>query len=274
AERVAGPPQVGPQAPQGLQLGLDRGPPLLGVLEHALADRAGLVDHRPALLAGGLLGLVQDLGGPRLGRRHLARRVGRGREAHLLLELRDTVLELPLVLARGHDLARDALEEVAHLRFGDAVAGTPERSGCDLAGCEPRDAGRAARAHRARSPARGDRVFVSHPASCYWDDPFAPAMGAVGGGVAGSGSPPALRSACNASSSVRTLTTFIPSACAFASASSSGGTSISVAPAERAATAFCSTPPTGPTLPSGEMVPVIATRRPPVRSPGVRSSMI
>ena len=38
--------------------------------------------------------------------------------------------------------------------------------------------------------------------------------------------------------------------------------------AARAATAFCCRPPISPTLPSGSIVPVTATRLPPVRSPG------
>ena len=44
-------------------------------------------------------------------------------------------------------------------------------------------------------------------------------------------------------------------------------------PASRTAAAFCPVPPTGPTVPSPEIVPVTATSWPPVRSPGVRSSM-
>ncbi len=43
-------------------------------------------------------------------------------------------------------------------------------------------------------------------------------------------------------------------------------------PALRTAAAFWPVPPTGPTVPSGEIVPVTATASPPVSSPGVRSS--
>ena len=43
-------------------------------------------------------------------------------------------------------------------------------------------------------------------------------------------------------------------------------------PASRAATTFWTIPPIGPTRPSNPMVPVVATRIPPVNSPGVRTS--
>ena len=49
---------------------------------------------------------------------------------------------------------------------------------------------------------------------------------------------------------------------------------MSFAPARRAVTAFCFTPPTGPTDPSSLIAPVIATFLPPVRLPGVSWSMI
>ena len=51
------------------------------------------------------------------------------------------------------------------------------------------------------------------------------------------------------------------------------GTRNSLTPAWRTASTLCSRPPIGPTVPSGEIVPVAATSWPPVSSPGVSSSM-
>ena len=52
------------------------------------------------------------------------------------------------------------------------------------------------------------------------------------------------------------------------------GTNIILAPEARAVMAFCATPPTGPTIPSGRIDPVTATRRPLVIFSGESSSMI
>ena len=81
--------------------------------------------------------------------------------------------------------------------------------------------------------------------------------------------PPRASSARSASSSVATPTTFMSPARERASLTSSVGTIMSFAPARRAVTAFCFTPPTRPTDPSSPIVPVMATFLPPVRLPGV-----
>ena len=57
-------------------------------------------------------------------------------------------------------------------------------------------------------------------------------------------------------------------------ATSTSGTKKTDAPARSTATVFCSTPPTSPTVPSGWIVPVAATVRPPVSSPPERLSMM
>src|SRR5439155_9236207 len=80
------------------------------------------------------------------------------------------------------------------------------------------------------------------------------------------------RSASRASRNVFTGTSRTPGPTDLAAARLSTGTRKRSAPARFAATILFSTPPMGPTLPSGEIVPVPAMVRPPVRSPGVSRS--
>ena len=83
--------------------------------------------------------------------------------------------------------------------------------------------------------------------------------------VAALRAPPARCNAASASSTLSTPTTRTSPAPRRASATSAFGTIMSCTPFVRAVIAFCSTPPTSPTVPSAAMVPVTATRLPPVR---------
>jgi hypothetical protein len=77
------------------------------------------------------------------------------------------------------------------------------------------------------------------------------------------------------SSKVATRTTRSPSGTLpTTSEQLSAGARKKSAPALRAPTSFCRMPPIGPTVPSSAIVPVPAIRRPPVSSPGVRTSRI
>ena len=129
--------------------------------------------------------------------------------------------------------------------------------------------------HEARSHAacRGVRVPDASPPQALDDER--------------TGAPPASRSTCNAWARVDTGATTTSPADALLrgrevfrtrrrarSRPRSAGTMNTFAPAARAATAFCSNAADLADVPVGSIVPVTATRLPPVRSPGVRSSMI